>query len=74
MGKKNEFTDEEKHSFILGFFEALPLWRGRHIDYELEIPYVDNEPHYYQAGRWVGAIVTIFALMGIAKIIQVVFW
>jgi len=64
-------TDDEWHSFIVGFFEILCPWPPRHgmsADYYKDI--VNGEYHYYLGGRGAGVIAWII----IARLIQVLFF
>ena len=63
-------TPEEWHAFVIGFFEIIAPWPERHPmkdDYFFQI---ENEHHYYLAGR----AAAVMAWLAIAKLIQVVFW
>ena len=58
-------TPEERHAFVLGFFEVVPPWHPRvsiHTYIEKDI---QGEEHYYQAGRGLGFIV-LFCLVCLA--------
>jgi len=64
-------TENEWHSFIIGFFEILCPWPPRHrmpADYYKNI--VNGEYHYYLGGRGAGVIAWII----IARLIQVLFF
>jgi hypothetical protein len=64
-------TPEEWHAFVIGFFEILCPWPARYkmsADYYKDV--IDNEHHYYLAGRAAAVMVWI----AIAKLIQVIFW
>jgi len=63
-------TSEEWHAFLIGFFEVLCPWPARQPMKEDYFFRIEDEYHYYLAGRASGVI----AWLAIAKLIQVVFW
>jgi hypothetical protein len=62
-------TPDERHSFVIGFFEVLCPWPPR-VKIPQAKPDVLSEYHYYLFGRGIG----ILALAGFAKLIQVLFF
>ena len=63
-------TPEEWHAFLIGFFEVLCPWPEGHPMKEDYFFQIENEHHYYLAGR----AAAVMAWLAIAKLIQVVFW
>ena len=61
---------QEWHAFVIGFSEVLCPWRPRQRPSAVVDGILDQEYHYYLAGRAVGVI----AWLIIAKIIQEVFF
>ena len=77
MSKKNDglfSTMDEVHAFLLGFFEALPPWKGPYR-YRLPVPeYLKKEQHYYKGGRWVGFVVAVLVLIGLSLLVKQVWF
>lgn len=63
-------TPEEWHAFVIGFFEVLCPWPARTWASGRLLDILMEEYHYYMTGRGLGVIVLVFALLGIAKLIQ----
>ena len=68
--KLTNFTPDELHAFVIGFFEVLPPWRA-HYHNQIPVPkYLEDEQHYYKGGRWCGSITLLLILVGIVKLVK----
>lgn len=73
MNKIGNFTGEELHAFLIGFFEVLCPWRPRwlmSLDYDSPLK---GEYHYYLAGRGIGFIALLLILITLCKLTEVLF-
>lgn len=66
-------TPEERHAFLIGFFEVLCPWPAHYVKTSTEIPPLKGEEHYYLAGRAAGVPVLLLILIGLAKLFKEVF-
>lgn len=68
--KLGDFTPNELHAFLIGFFEVLCPWPAHYKD-NLPVPSpLKGEEHYYLGGRGGGFIALLLILIGIAKLIK----
>ena len=71
--KLREFLNsyEEWHALVQGFCEVICPWPPLHRTMSVERACeLDEENHYYKAGRALG----VLGLVGLAKLIQAAFW
>lgn len=67
-------TPEEVHAFIIGWAETACPWRARYKLIKEEAEYgVWKEAHYYLVGRVAGFGTFALQIVGIAKLIEVIF-
>ena len=71
MKRFSEFLNsiDEWHAFSVGFCEVICPWKPR-ISASMAQLYIQEEFHYYMFGRAVG----LLGLIGIAKLVQVIFF
>lgn len=71
MGWLKDFmnTPEERHSFIIGVFEALCPWPARYCLRRKQLDQLRGEYHYYSAGRALGFIALGALIIGAVKIL-----
>ena len=62
-------TWEERHTFLIGFFEVLCPWPARVWISGERLNELPAEYHYYMVGRGLGFVILLFILIGIAKFI-----
>lgn len=63
------FTEEERHSLMIGLLEILCPFRPRYkIDLEKAEFTTAREYHYYLGGRAIGLPLLIVELFGVAKL------
>ena len=62
------FTSDERHAFVIGFFEILCPWKPRYAAPMENSTIIETEFHYYLAGRGGGFITLLLILLAIAKL------
>ena len=63
-------TWRERHAFLIGLFEVLCPWRPRQRPSTTVDGILDQEYHYYLAGRAAGLPVLLLILIALAKLIE----
>lgn len=61
-------TPEERHAFLIGFFEVLCPWPARYKGIIDDTSPLKGEEHYYLAGRALGFPVLLLILIALAKL------
>ena len=64
------FISDERHAFIIGFSETLCPWKPRFPMLMERGHCLDQEYHYYLAGRALGFITLLLILLGTTKLVK----
>jgi len=63
-------TPEERHIFLIGFFEVLCPWRPM-VPMPKRYPFpIKSEYHYYLGGRAAGFITLLLIISGVITLLQ----
>lgn len=62
-------TPEERHSFVIGVFEAFCPWPPQYHLVQEQKDMLRDEYHYYVFGRGVGFIALVALIIGAVKIL-----
>lgn len=68
--KLTNFTFEELHSLLIGFFEVLCPWPARYRIAKQQWDEVLEEYHYYLGGRALGFVTLVWVILGAAYFVE----